>query len=72
MCKVWMLNEDTATCNLCPFMGVRIFGHYPEKMIRYGLQSEAASFASRLMIELFLGWIFIFLSYLRKFRFRQK
>ena len=52
-----------ATYNLCPLMGVKAFGLYPEKMIRYGLQSEAASFASRIMIELVLGWIFIFLSY---------
>jgi len=52
-----------ATYNLCPLMGVKAFGLYPEKMIRYGLQAEAASFASRIMIELVLGWIFIFLSY---------
>jgi hypothetical protein len=51
-----------ATYNLCPLMGVRTFGLYPEKMIRFGLQAEAASFASRIMIELVLGWLFIFLS----------
>ena len=55
-----------ATYNLCPLMGVKAFGLYPEKMIRFGLQSEAASFASRIMIELVLGWVFIFLSYRRK------
>ena len=52
-----------ATYNLCPLMGVKTFGLYPEKMIRFGLQAEAASFASHVMIELVLGWLFIFLSY---------
>ena len=52
-----------ATYNLCPLMGVKTFGLYPEKMIRFGLQAEAASFASRIMIELVLGWLFIFLSH---------
>ena len=52
-----------ATYNLCPLMGVKAFGLYPEKMIRFGLQSEAASFASRVMIELVLGWLCIFLSH---------
>jgi hypothetical protein len=52
-----------ATYNLCPMMGVKAFSLYPEKMIRFGLQSEAASFASRIMIELVLGWFFVFLSH---------
>jgi hypothetical protein len=52
-----------ATYNLCPLMGVEAFGLYPDKMIRFGLQTEAASFASRIMIELVLGWFFIFLSH---------
>ena len=52
-----------ATYNFCPLMGVKAFGLYPEKMIRYNLQQEAASFASRIMIELVLGWVFIFLSH---------
>jgi hypothetical protein len=52
-----------ATYNLCPLMGVKAFSLYPEKMIRFGLQAEAASFASRIMIELVLGWFFIFLSH---------
>lgn len=55
-----------ATYNLCPLMGVKTFGLYPEKMIRFGLQAEAASFASRVMIELVLGWLFIFLSYRKR------
>jgi hypothetical protein len=54
-----------ATYNLCPLLGVKTFGLYPEKMIRFGLQTEAASFASRIMIELVLGWFFIFLSHRR-------
>jgi hypothetical protein len=57
-----------ATYNLCPLLGVKTFGLYPEKMIRYGLQAEASSFASRIMIELVLGWIFIFLSYCKTHR----
>jgi hypothetical protein len=61
-----------ATYNLCPLMGVKTFGLYPEKMIRFGLQAEAASFASRIMIELVLGWIFIFLSYRRHPRTSQR
>ena len=52
-----------ATYNLCPLLGIKQFGLYPEKMIRFGLQAEAASFASRIMIELVLGWFFIFLSH---------
>lgn len=55
-----------ATYNLCPLLGVKTFGLYPEQMIRFGLQAEAASFASRIMIELVLGWTFIFLSYRRQ------
>jgi len=57
-----------ATYNLCPLMGVKAFGLYPEKMIRFGLQAEAASFASRIMIELVLGWFFVFLSHRLKDR----
>jgi hypothetical protein len=55
-----------ATYNLCPLLGVKAFGLYPEKMIRFGLQAEAASFASRIMIELVLGWLFIFLSHRKR------
>jgi hypothetical protein len=35
-----------ATYNLCPLLVVKAFGLYPEKMIRYGLQSQTISFAS--------------------------
>jgi len=54
-----------ATYTLCPLLGVKAFALSPEKMIQYGLQDEAASFAFHLLIELVLGWIFIALS-LRK------
>lgn len=47
-----------ATYTLCPFMGVKTFALSPEKMIAYGLQGEAASFAFHILIELVLGWIF--------------
>jgi len=48
-----------ATYTLCPLMGVKAFALAPEKMIQYGLQSEAASFTFHILIELVLGWIFI-------------
>lgn len=51
-----------ATYTLCPLLGVKTFALAPEKMIAYGLQREAASFAFHLLIELLLGWIFIALS----------
>ena len=52
-----------ATYTLCPLLGVKTFALSPEKMIEYGLQGEAASFAFHLLIELLLGWIFIALSF---------
>jgi hypothetical protein len=54
-----------ASYTLCPLLGVKAFALAPEKMIQYGLQSEAASFAFHLLIGLVLGWVFIALS-LRK------
>ena len=52
-----------ATYTLCPFMGVKTFALAPEKMIQYGLQQEAASFAFHILIELVLGWLFTALSF---------
>jgi hypothetical protein len=52
-----------ATYTLCPFMGVKTFALAPDKMIQYGLQQEAASFAFHILIELVLGWLFTFLSF---------
>ena len=52
-----------ATYTLCPLLGVKAFALEPEKMIQYGLQAEAASFAFHLLIELVLGWFFIALSF---------
>ena len=52
-----------ATYTLCPLLGVKAFALSPEKMIEYGLQGEAASFAFHLLIELVLGWIFIAISF---------
>jgi hypothetical protein len=51
-----------ATYTLCPLLGVKTFALTPEKMIRFGLQGEAASFAFHLLIELLLGWVFTWLS----------
>jgi hypothetical protein len=55
-----------ATYTLCPLLGIKTFALSPEKMIAYGLQGEAASFAFHLLIELLLGWIFIALSFRRE------
>ena len=52
-----------ATYTLCPLLGVKTFALSPEKMIQYGLQTEAASFAFHLIIELVLGWVFFALSF---------
>jgi len=52
-----------ATYTLCPFMGVKTFALAPEKMIQYGLQQEAASFAFHILIELVLGWLFTAFSF---------
>jgi hypothetical protein len=51
------------TYTLCPLLGVKAFALYPEKMIAYGLQAEAGSFAFHILIELVLGWIFTALSF---------
>jgi len=51
------------TYTLCPLLGVKAFALSPEKMIQYGLQAEAASFAFHLLIELALGWTFLALSF---------
>ena len=55
-----------ATYTLCPLLGVKTFALSPDKMIQYGLQGEAASFAFHLLIELVLGWVLIGLSYNQK------
>jgi len=52
-----------ATYTLCPLMGVKTFALAPEKMIQFGLQGEAASFAFHILIELVLGWLFTSLSF---------
>ena len=55
-----------ATYTLCPLLGVKAFALYPEKMIAYGVQVEAASLAFHLLIELVLGWTFTALSFRKK------
>jgi len=52
-----------AAYTLCPLLGVKAFALSPEKMIQYGLQAEAVSFAFHLLIELVLGWILVALSF---------
>jgi len=56
-----------ATYTLCPLMGVKTFALSPERMIEYGLQAEAASFAFHILIELVLGWTFTSLSFRKEF-----
>ena len=51
-----------ATYTLCGLLGVRTSALDPERMIEYGLQSDAVSFAAHALIELALGWIFVLLS----------
>jgi hypothetical protein len=46
-----------AAYSLCPFLGIKCFALQPEKMIAYGLETQAASFANHIMIELVLGFI---------------
>jgi hypothetical protein len=60
-----------AAYNLCPFCGVKCFALYPEKMIQYNLQNEAASFANHIMSEFILGFLFILLSKIRLIRKRD-
>jgi hypothetical protein len=55
-----------ASYNLCPLMGVKAFALYPEKMLQYGTETEAATFSTHVLIELVLGWLFILLSYRKK------
>ena len=55
-----------ASYNLCPLMGVKAFALYPEKMLQYGTETEAATFSTHILIELVLGWFFILLSYRKK------
>jgi hypothetical protein len=51
-----------ATWNLCGIFGIAAYALKPEIMIKHGLQANAVTLASHVMIELLLGWLFIFLS----------
>ena len=51
-----------ATWNLCGIFGISTYALKPEIMIKHGLQSNAITLTSHVMIELLLGWLFIFLS----------
>ena len=55
-----------ATWNLCGIFGIAAYALKPEIMIKHGLQSNAITLTSHVMIELLLGWIFIFLSLRRE------
>ncbi len=51
------------TYTLCGLLGVRTSALDPHKMIEYGLEADAMSFALHALIEFALGWIFIAASY---------
>lgn len=51
-----------ATWDLCGIFGIVTYALKPEIMIERGLQSTAIMLTSHVMIELSLGWVFIFLS----------
>ena len=55
-----------ATYNLCPLCGVSAFALTPAKMIQYGRESMAVTLASHILIELVLGWFFLFLSHYKQ------
>lgn len=46
----------TAAYMLCGIFGTRIFALQPEKMIEYGLQEDAMTFALHVLIELIVAW----------------
>ncbi len=51
-----------ATHNLCGIFGIGSYVLKPDIMIKHGLLPGAVTMTSHVMIELFLGWLFIFLS----------
>jgi hypothetical protein len=51
-----------ATHTLCGIFGIATYALQPEIMIKSGLQSNAIMLTSHVMIEMLLGWLFIFLS----------
>ena len=53
----------TAAHMLCGLFGTRVFALEPEKMIAYGLQEDAQSFALHVLLELTVAWSLLFLSH---------
>ena len=51
-----------ATWNLCGIFGLAAFALKPEMMIEHGLRPNAITMTSHVIIELLLGWLFVFLS----------
>ena len=51
-----------ATWNLCGIFGLAAFALKPEMMIEHGLQPNAITMTSHVIIELLLGWLFVFLA----------
>ena len=61
-----------ASHNLCGIFGIGTFALQPEIMIKNNLQSNAIMLASHVMIELLLGWLFIFLSIYKESRIKAE
>lgn len=53
----------TAAHMLCGLFGDRVFALEPRKMIAYGLEADAMTFALHIMIELVAGWLLLFASH---------
>jgi hypothetical protein len=51
-----------ATWHLCGIFGISSYALKPEIMIKHGLQTVATTMTSHVMIELFIGWLFILIS----------
>lgn len=53
----------TAAHMLCGLFGTRVFALESEKMVAYGLQEDAQSFALHVLLELTVAWSLLFLSH---------
>jgi hypothetical protein len=51
-----------ATWNLCGVFGLAAFALKPEMMIEHGLKPNAITMTSHVIVELLLGWLFVFLA----------
>ncbi len=61
-----------ASFNLCGVFGIAAYALQPEIMIKNNLQANAIMLTSHVMIELLLGWLFIFLSVYKESRIKEE